>query len=229
MTIAVIPARGGSQRIPRKNIKPFCGKPIIAWSIEAARKCDLFDAVIVSTDDDNVAATAKAHGAEVPFRRPAALSDDRTGTAAVIGHATQWCLDQGWTIDAVCCLYATAPLINPDDLRAGFAALQSGDWEFSFAATDYAAPISRAFSRADDGSVAMFYPEHYETRSQDLPKAYHDAAQFYWGRPEAWLQAKPIFAAHSTAILVPRWRVQDIDEPEDWRRAELIFKLINHD
>ena len=225
MKIAVIPARGGSKRIPRKNIKPFCGRPMIAWSIDSAKDSGLFDKVIVSTDDAETAAVARECGAEVPFERPAELADDHAGTTEVIAHATRWCLDQGLAVDAVCCIYATAPFINAGDLKAGLQALESGDWAFAFSATDFPSPIFRSFSKAADGGVEMFFPGKFDARSQDLPKAFHDAAQFYWGRPDAWLAGKRIFDSHSFAVLVPRWRVQDIDKPDDWERAEFVFKL----
>lgn len=222
MKLAVIPARGGSKRIPRKNIKAFAGKPMIAWSIEAAKASGLFDRIIVSTDDTEIAEVARAHGAEVPFMRPAELSDDHAGTTEVIAHAAQWALDQGLEVEAVCCIYATAPFVQVDDLQRAWVAFASGDWAYAFTATDFAAPIFRAFRQVDDGGVEMFFPEHFLTRSQDLPLALHDAGQFYWGSPEAWIEGKRVFDRHSIPIIVPRWRVQDIDTPEDWERAEMI-------
>jgi pseudaminic acid cytidylyltransferase len=226
MKIAVIPARGGSKRIPRKNIKPFRGKPMIAWSIEAAKRSRLFDRVLVSTDDAEIADVARQYGAETPFVRPADLSDDHTGTTEVIAHATRWAQDQGWPLTAVCCIYATAPFVRVEDLERGFQALERGNWAFAFTATDYAAPIFRSFKRNERGGVEMFYPEHFKTRSQDLPAALHDAGQFYWGRPEAWTQGKRIFDGHSFALVVPRWRVQDIDTEDDWSRAELVASAV---
>ncbi len=226
MKIAVIPARGGSKRIPRKNIKPFCGKPMIAWSIEAAKSSGLFDHIIVSTDDKEVAEVAKQWGAEVPFTRPTVLADDYAGTAPVIAHATQWALDQGFDVDAVCCIYATAPFIRVADLKDGWSDLQSGDWEYVFTATDFAAPIFRSFQRTSEGGIQMFFPEHVLTRSQDLPVALHDAGQFYWGRASAWLQERRVFDRYSKPLLIPRWRVQDIDTVDDWARAEMIASII---
>lgn len=226
MKFAVIPARGGSKRIPRKNIKPFHGKPMIAWSIEVALSSGLFDQVIVSTDDAEIAEVAKKWGAEVPFMRPELLSNDYAGTTEVIAHATQWALDQGWNVEAVCCLYATAPFVQVVDLKRGWDALSSGDWAYAFAVTDFAAPIFRAFRSADEGGIEMFFPEHFNTRSQDLPVALHDAGQFYWGRPAAWLDAVRIFDRHSTPVVIPRWRVQDIDTPDDWQRAELMHEAL---
>jgi pseudaminic acid cytidylyltransferase len=222
--IAVIPARGGSQRIPRKNIRPFCGKPMIAWTIDTARASGLFDHVLVSTDDPEIGAVAVEWGAEYPFARPAALADEHTVTSEVIAHATRWALDAGWDLDAVCCLYATAPFMEVEDLRRGFEALVSGDWAFAFAAAELRGPIFRAFHEREDGGVEMFFPEYFATRSQDLPRALHDAGQFYWGRPSAWLERRRVFERWSVPIVIPSWRVQDIDEPDDWARAEMMFR-----
>lgn len=224
MKIAVIPARGGSKRIPRKNIKDFCGKPMMVWSIEAAKNSGLFDRVIVTTDDAEIAEVAKQWGAEVPFMRPAELSNDHAGTTEVIAHATQCALDQGFDVDAVCCIYATAPFVQIDDLKRGLAALESGDWAYAFTVTDFAAPIFRSFKQTPEGGIEMFYPEHFLTRSQDLPTALHDAGQFYWGRPSAWIEGKRVFDRASIPVVIPRWRVQDIDTMEDWLRAELMFR-----
>lgn len=226
MKLAVIPARGGSKRIPRKNIKLFNGKPMIAWSIEAAKSSGLFERIIVSTDDVEIAEVAKQWGAEVPFMRPEDLSNDHAGTTPVIAHASQWAIGQGLDIEAVCCIYATAPFVQVDDLKRGWEALNSGDWDYAFTVTDFAAPIFRAFRETEAGGIEMFYPEHFATRSQDLPVALHDAGQFYWGRPAAWIEGKRIFDQRSKPVVIPRWRVQDIDTAEDWMRAEIMFKVI---
>lgn len=226
MRIAVIPARGGSKRIPRKNVKPFRGKPIIAWSIEAARGCSLFDRIIVSTDDMEIGRVAQEWGAEVPFVRPAELSDDHTGTTEVIAHATRWASSAHAAVGAVCCIYPTAPFIQMEDLRRGLDALESGDWAYAFPVTDFPAPIFRSFRRLPDGGIEMFFPQHFTTRSQDLPRALHDAGQFYWGRPQAWLEGVRVFDRRSFALEIPRWRVHDIDTPDDWTRAELVHKAL---
>jgi pseudaminic acid cytidylyltransferase len=226
MKVAIIPARGGSKRIPRKNIRPFCGKPMIAWSIEVAKSSGLFDKIIVSTDDDEIAQLARTWGAEVPFIRPPELSNDYTATSPVIAHATQWLINQGHTLDAVCCIYATAPFIQADDIKKSLGLLESGEWEFSFPVTDFAAPIFRSFQKIGDGGIEMFFPEHFTTRSQDLPIALHDAGQFYWGKPSSWIEDKRIFDKHSIPLIIPRWRVQDIDSQEDWDRAEVIAPII---
>jgi len=226
MKIAVIPARGGSKRIPRKNIKLFCGKPMIAWSIQTAKSSGLFDRIIVSTDSNEIADVARQWGAEVPFMRPAQLADDYTGTTPVIAHTTQWALNHGLDVTAVCCIYATAPFIRIDDLELGWNLLNSGNWDYTFAATDFAAPIFRSFTQATDGGIEMFFPEHFETRSQDFPRAMHDAGQFYWGRPLAWLEGRRVFDRFSKPLLIPRWRVQDIDTADDWQRGELLASAI---
>ncbi len=226
MRIAVIPARGGSKRIPRKNIKPFHGRPMIAWAIGAAKSSGLFEHIIVSTDDDEIADIATQWGAKAPFTRPAELSSDHAGTGVVMAHATQWARDQGWDVTAVCCLYATAPFIDGSDLLRGCQILESGQWDYAFTVTDFAAPIFRAFQQTPEGGIEMFFPDRYEARSQDLPTALHDAGQFYWGRTEAWLTQQRVFQLRSCPIHVPRWRVQDIDTPDDWTRAEMLAPII---
>lgn len=227
MKLAVIPARGGSKRIPHKNIKPFCGKPMIAWSIDAALQSGCFDQVVVSTDDAEIAKVARQYGAQVPFMRPAELSDDHTGTTAVIAHAIDWFTAQGQTAEQVCCLYATAPFVSADDLRRGLAVLTETGSDYAFSVTSYAFPIQRAIRITPAGRVGMFSPEHFNTRSQDLEEAYHDAGQFYWGRADAWLQGQMIFSPAAAPVMLPRHRVQDIDTPEDWARAEWMFKALN--
>ncbi|MDH4199604.1 MAG: pseudaminic acid cytidylyltransferase [Spirochaetia bacterium] len=226
MKIAVIPARGGSKRIPRKNIKEFFGKPMIAWSIEAAKSSGLFDRIIVSTDDTEIAEVAQKWGAEIPFLRPPELSNDYAGTTEVIAHATKWILNQEIDVQAVCCIYATAPFVIANDLKRGLEALESGEWAYAFTVTDFASPIFRSFKQTTDGGLEMFFPEHFETRSQDLPTALHDAGQFYWGRPAAWIEGKRVFERHSFPVMIPRWRVQDIDTPDDWIRAEILAPVI---
>jgi pseudaminic acid cytidylyltransferase len=224
--VAVIPARGGSRRIPRKNVRPFCGKPVMAWVIETARASSLFEHVLVSTDDAEIRDIALQSGGECPFMRPSELADDHTVTSAVLGHATRWALDAGWDVDAVCCMYATAPLIDAGDLRRGLAALTAGDWAFAIAATTFAAPIQRAFTQRPDGGIEMYFPDQFATRTQDLPATLHDAGQFYWGRPKAWMDGRRLFDRWSVPVVIPRWRVQDIDEPEDWERAESVFRQL---
>ncbi len=223
MNLCLIPARGGSKRIPRKNIREFCGKPMIAWSIEAAEASGCFDHIIVSTDDEEIADVARQCRAEVPFMRPAELADDFAGTMPVVAHAVHWYLDQGQDLESVCCLYATAPFVKPDDIRQGLQMLTTASADrFVFTATAYASPIQRAL-RLDpaSGEARMWQPDQFSKRSQDLEPAYHDAGQFYWGRPQAWLECENLFEG-SKPFLLPRWRVQDIDIDADWRKAELM-------
>lgn len=226
MKLAIIPARGGSKRIPRKNIKQFCGKPMIAYSIEAAIESGCFDRVIVSTDDTEIAEVAQAYNAEVPFIRPEELSNDYAGTIPVIQHAVNWLIHEGEAPEFVCCLYATAPFITPEVIKQGLQQLKDTDAAYAFSATSYAFPIQRAFRIKPLLGVEMFEPQQFNTRSQDLEEAYHDAGQFYWGTKDAWLTEKVIFGPESTPVILPRHRVQDIDTPEDWQRAELLFKAM---
>lgn len=225
MRVAVIPARGGSKRIPRKNIRPFHGKPILAYSVEAARDSGLFDRIVVSTDDDEIAAVAVDHGAETPFRRPAALSDEYTGTNAVARHAVEWFDGAGQPVTEMCCLYATAPFVTGDDLRSSRALLDT-DIDFVFAATRFHFPVQRALTRDAQGRVHPLFPQWIRSRSQDLPVAIHDAGQFYWGWPESFCRHDVPFEARAAAYELPSHRVQDIDTLEDWERAELLFRIL---
>ena len=224
MKIAVIPARGGSKRIPRKNIKVFCGKPMLAWAIDAARESQCFDRIVVSTDDEEIASVALKCGAEVPFLRPLEISDDYTGTIPVVAHAITTLQSQGASPDRVCCIYATAPFLQGTDLNRGLKELEESGADYAFSVTRYEFPIQRAVRIADSGRVEMYYPEHFNARSQDLEAAYHDAAQFYWGRTNAWLSEKIIFSQAAVPVILPHHRVQDIDTPEDWVQAEWMFK-----
>lgn len=226
MNVAVIPARGGSKRIPRKNIKEFCGKPMIAYSIEAALQSGCFDKIIVSTDDSEIAQVAKSYGAEVPFIRPKELSNDYTGTIPVIRHAIDWLVKQGSDPNLVCCLYATAPFVTAEYLQQGLQQLEETNAAYAFTVTSYAFPIQRAIKLNPELGVEMFDANNFNARSQDLEEAWHDAGQFYWGRVGAWLSEKIIFGADSTPVVLPRHRVQDIDTPEDWERAEWLFKAL---
>lgn len=224
MRLAVIPARGGSKRIPRKNVRPFHGKPIIAYSIETALDSGLFDRVIVSTDDDEIAAVAQGYGAETPFRRPAVLSDDHAGTNAVARHAVGWFGQAGQLVDEVCCLYATAPFVTPHDLRAA-RALLGKDLDFVFAATRFRFPVQRALVRNARGLVEPMFPHWIASRSQDLQEAVHDAGQFYWGWPSSFERYDVPFLARAATYELPSHRVQDIDTLDDWTRAELLHQL----
>jgi N-acylneuraminate cytidylyltransferase len=222
--LAVIPARGGSKRIPRKNIRPFCGQPIVAWPIAAAIDSGCFDRVVVSTDDPEIAQVARHAGADVPFVRPSELSDDHTGTIAVVRHAIDWHLQHAQTPSLVCCIYATAPFVTAADLCRGLEIVEGSDADFALSVTRYPFPIQRAFRVDTRGRLAMFDPEQFNTRSQDLEPAFHDAAQFYWGRAVAWQSATTLFGPTSAGVILPPHRVQDIDTLEDWIRAERMFE-----
>ena len=200
---------------------------MISWSILAAKKSGCFDHIIVSTDDAEIAAVAQEYGAEVPFMRPAEIASDYATTGEVISHAIKLLNLQGQIPENVCCLYATAPFVEAEDLRQGLALLTAdSQCQFSFSATRFGFPIQRAIKLDESGQVSMFQPEYLLTRSQDLEEAYHDAGQFYWGRATAWLAKSPIFSAHSKVVLLPSFRVQDIDTPEDWLRAECLYKIL---
>jgi N-acylneuraminate cytidylyltransferase len=199
---------------------------MIAWSIRAALESDCFDRIVVSTDDVEIAEIAREYGAEVPFMRPPELADDYTATTPVIAHAIQWVNLQGVEVEHVCCIYATAPFVQATDLQRGLGVLISSRSDYAFSVTSYAFPIQRALRITAEQRVEMFQPEHYDTRSQDLLEALHDAGQFYWGKAEAWLAGRPLFTKDAAPVLLPRHRVQDIDCAEDWERAEWLFKAM---
>ncbi len=226
MKLAVIPARGGSKRIPRKNIRIFCGKPIIAYSIEQAQKSELFDHIIVSTDDAEIALVAREYGAETPFMRPENISDNHTGTNAVVKHAIQWYQKQNQPVSLACCIYATAPFLHVRFLQQGYDKLINSDKSFAFSVTSYPFPIQRAIRLIKPDEIQAFWPENTSVRSQDLEAAYHDAGQFYWGKAKAFLQDEAIFSSVSIPIILPRYLVQDIDTYEDWQRAELMYESL---
>jgi pseudaminic acid cytidylyltransferase len=214
MRLAIIPARGGSKRIPRKNIREFAGRPMIGYAIAAARDAGLFDRIIVSTDDDEIAAIAREQGAEVPFKRPPELSNDTAGTVPVIQHAVQaLALAQAGTPAVqVCCIYPGVPLLQARVLRQALERLESSGCDFVFPVLEFPSPVQRALARDADGSTRSMFPEHAQTRTQDLPAAYHDAGQFYWG---------------TGTIVLPSWAAVDIDTPDDWARAEALFHALN--
>lgn len=220
MKLAVIPARGGSKRIPRKNIKEFAGKPMIAHAIHTAFESGLFDQVLVSTDDAEIAAIAESMGASVPFLRPAQLADDHTPTVPVVAHAIQACLDAHWPVTQACCIYPGVPFMLAEDLKAALTLLEEGAI-YAFPVTPFSSPVQRALQRDGTFSTKPFFPEYAATRTQDLAPAYHDAGQFYWGLTKAWLDGLNIHL-HGRTIVLPNWRVVDIDTPEDWERAELM-------
>lgn len=226
MNIAVIPARGGSKRIPRKNIKLFAGKPMVAYAIEAATQCGLFAHVVVSTDDEEIAAISKEFGAETPFPRPPQLADDHTPTVPVIAHAVTACENLGWQMNYVCCIYPGVPFIQPDDVRSALELLQrTAPAEYSYPITAFPSAIQRALRRHESGIMVSFHPEYALTRTQDLEQAYYDAGQFYWGHKRAWLN-NPNIHNSGVGLVIPNWRVVDIDTPEDWQRAEVIHQAL---
>lgn len=223
MSVCIIPARGGSKRIPRKNIRHFHGRPMIGWSIAAARASGLFDRIVVSTDDPEIAEVAQAEGAEVPFLRPAELADDHAATVPVIAHAVT-----ALSLPAdcpVCCLYATAPFVLAEDLAEGARLLSLGA-RYAMAVTRFDYPIQRALRRASDGAVEMMDPAQMLVRSQDLEPAWHDAGQFYWGLAATWAEGRPVFGPGAMGVALPSHRVVDIDTPEDWVRAEALFATL---
>lgn len=223
--VAIIPARGGSKRIPRKNIKLFHGKPLIAYSIEAALQSELFEKVIVSTDDEEIARIAKEYGAEVPFLRPEKLSDDYTGTGAVIKHAVDFLKDKGESFDFVCSIYATAPLIQKEYLLEGFESLKKSDACMSFSVCSMPFPIQRTFKITSNNRCEMFWKENFTTRSQDLEEAYQDAGQFYWRNLNKSM-TDITFGQESIPVVLPRYLVQDIDTLEDWETAEVLYEVL---
>ena len=227
MNIAIIPARGGSKRIPKKNIKNFLGKPIISYSVELAIKSNLFDKVIVSTDCDEIAEIAKSYGAEVPFIRPNAISDDFSTLNEVLKHAIDFIENDGFLYEYVCCIYATAPFIEIDDVTRGFELINTKKWESVIAATNFSYPIFRSFEKDKKGGLKMVFPDHYSSRSQDLPEIFHDAGQFFWAKSEFLKKSPSGFNQNNTIIEIPNYRAQDIDTDEDWQRAELIYKYLN--
>ena len=226
MRLCVIPARGGSKRIPRKNIKSFCGQAMISYSIKAALESKCFDQVIVSTDDAEIAKVSKLFGAEILFIRPEELSDDFTGTNDVVKHAINWFIEHNIVVDYACCIYATAPFVNQKYLKEGFEKLQSSNKSFAFSVTSFGYSIQKAF-KINNNAISMFYPQYLMSRSQDLENAYHDAGQFYWGKAQAFLDNEVMFSDKTIPVVLPRYLVQDIDTLEDWDRAELMYKALN--
>lgn len=226
MKLCVIPARGGSKRIPRKNIRIFCGKPMIAWAIDCAIQSRLFDKIIVSTDDESIADVARDAGAETPFLRPAALADDLTPTVPVIAHAVEACEKIGWRIEYACCIYPCVPFLEISDLEQAFELMQNNNAFFSYPVTDYSHPIQRAMRRLPSGQMQFLQPEHEIARTQDLERMYHDTGQFYWGKASAWKAHMKMHTA-GIGLVVPNWRVVDIDNEEDWIRGELLYQVVN--
>lgn len=223
MIVAIIPARGGSKRIPNKNIKLFAGRPIISYSIRAAQEAGLFDRIIVSTDSSEIADIAREYGAETPFLRPAELANDFAGTGEVVCHAIEWLANEGRPPEFICCIYATAPFIQARCLKQSYDKLVASNVTSVFSITTYPYPIYRSLKITEIGHVEMIWPKYEKFRSQDLPEAYHDAGQFYWVNTKKFMQGKALFAKDSLPVILPRYLVQDIDTMEDWETAERIF------
>jgi len=226
MNIAIIPARGGSKRIPRKNIKDFCGKPMIAGAIEVAKASELFDHIVVTTDDAEISELARVWGAEVPFVRPAELADDYTPTVPVVAHAIGACQALGWQVDQVCCIYPAVPFMQCGDLVTALQMLEEKNADYVFPVATYPSAIQRALRQLPSGLMEPFDSQYASTRSQDLEPAYYDAGQFYWGRAQTWREGKNIHQ-HGMGLVIPNWRVVDIDNEEDWQRAELMVAAFN--
>ena len=222
--LCIIPARGGSKRIPRKNVKEFLGKPIIAYSIEAALKSGLFDEVMVSTDDQEIAEIAKQYGASIPFMRSAEAANDYATTRDVLSEVLNEYQKKGKSFDALCCIYATAPLITTQNVVDAYNRLSQTDFVSVYPVVQFSYPIWRCLDVAEDGSMKRHWPEYENSRSQDLPKEYHDTGTFYWYK----LKDNTIQSGKIGAIIVPEERVQDIDTETDWKLAEMKYRLLNN-
>lgn len=222
--LCIIPARGGSKRIPRKNIKEFLGKPIMAYSIEAALKSGLFDEVMVSTDDEEFAEVAKKYGANVPFLRSAATANDYAGTEDVMKEVLEEYKKMGQEFDAFCCLYSTAPFVTPERLKEAYAKL--GDTvDACFTMVQYSYPIQRCLRMNADGYVEMKFPEYYDARTQDLEPIYHDAGQFYFVKTKAFEAEFTLWCKRTAPLVLSELEVQDLDTLTDWQLAEMKYKL----
>lgn len=224
--LALIPARGGSKRIPRKNIKDFLGKPIIAYAIETALNSNLFDEVMVSTDDEEIAKIAKEFGAKVPFLRSKERANDFASTFDVIEEVLISYKSIGIEFDYCCCIYPCTPLLTSEIFSNAFSTLKKGNYDSVFPVIEYGHPIQRSLS-FQKGNIIMNHSEHLLTRSQDLKKNYHDAGQFYWLSLSNIIKSKKLFTNNSTALVIDELRAQDIDTLSDWHLAEMKFKLLS--
>ncbi len=223
-SVAIITARGGSKRIPRKNIKDFLGRPIMAYSIAAALQSGLFDEVMVSTDDEEIAEVANAHGAKVPFMRSASNADDHATTVDVLVEVLRSYAAMGHNFALGCCIYPTAPFVTPEKLAAGWQMLNAQGFDCVFPVVRFGFPIQRAL-RLTDGRLSMIDPAHLTTRSQDLEPAFHDVGQFYWFRSEPLLESRSLLGGNTGALVVDELEVQDIDTLVDWKLAELKYTM----
>ncbi len=226
--LAIITARGGSKRIPRKNIRNFLGKPIIAYSIESAIKSGVFDEIMVSTDDDEIAEIAEKFGAKVPFKRSEATSNDTATTTDVIIEVLNEYKKRGFNFDYACCIYPTAPFITPETIKTGFNKMLETQTEAAFPVVKYSYPVQRALEVDKDGKLSMIYPEHSRSRSQDLTPRYHDAGQFYWFKTSAITPNMELLKMKASPIIIPETQVQDIDTEEDWVIAEMKYKFMGN-
>ena len=224
--IAIIPARGGSKRIPGKNFKKFNGKPIIASTIQKLKKSKLFDRIIVSTDSNKIAKIAKKNGAEIPFKRPKTLSNDYTSGVSVISHGIKFLINEGCKFDYVCCVYATNPFLQISDLKKGFKKIKSKKINYVFSATPYRFPFFRSFTFSNKEGIKVLFKKNINKRSQNLKTIMCDAGQFYWGQKNAWMKEKEIFGKSSDIIEIPEWRYHDLDTLSNWKRAELSYKIL---
>ena len=226
--LAIITARGGSKRIPRKNIRNFLGKPIIAYSIESAIKSSVFDEIMVSTDDNEIAEIADKYGAKVPFKRSEATSNDTATTTDVIIEVLNEYKKRGFNFDYACCIYPTAPFITPESLKIGLDKMLENQTEVAFPVVKYSYPVQRALEVGKDGNLSMLYPEYSRSRSQDLTPRYHDAGQFYWFKTSAITPNMELLKMKASPIIIPETQVQDIDSEEDWAIAEMKYKLMGN-
>lgn len=223
--IAIIPARGGSKRIPKKNIKDFLGQPVIKYSIDAALDCQLFDEVIVSTDDQEIAAISKMFGAVVPFIRSDKNADDYATTADVLLEVLREYKKVGKIFYTACCIYPTAPFVTAKKLKDAFSQLNESDADAVIPVVKFSYPIQRAF-KIERGELKRFWPEFGKSRSQDLEPAYHDVGQFYWFRTEQFLKSRELKGDRSVPFIVQELEMQDIDTEEDWRTAEFKYRFL---
>lgn len=226
MNIAVIPARGGSKRIPRKNIRNFHGRPMISYAIKVAQKSQLFDRIIVSTDDEEIAAISENYGAGVPWRRSPELADDFATTLDVMQDAAQKLSSEVPPNTKICCIYPTTPLLRAHYLQVGASVIHDHEWDYVFSAVRNASPIQRSFYVTDSAQVQLNFPEYELIRTQDLPVSFHDAGQFYWGSLESWENKLPVFSQKSTIIEIPNHLSVDMDREEDWMLAEKLYSLL---
>lgn len=219
MNSCIIPARGGSKRIPRKNIKNFCGQPMLARAIDTAKHSQLFEQIIISTDDNEIADIAQTHGVTV-IKRPAELADDYATTVAVIRHAIA-----DLSADSnICCLYPCTPLLRSNWLVESFKAWRNSNSLYCFPILEFESNILRSLKLSEQGEVASVFSQHEQVRTQDLPHAYYDAGQFYWGKRETWLREDKIHN-HAIGFVLPKYSVVDIDDDNDWQFAEMLFRL----